>query len=361
MQHPSIKDTERRQLLRLKGVFVNRTDEESTFPILITSLLSPVEFEFLKVNLQAKEDREKTSTRTLDWESDKTLISAIPDNLNLQELIKTTFPKYTVIGTPNFQMIEKNPDHIALNFKCETTNYSKAWYRGKNEFKGQVQLLKIVKDKKVQLQIVHTSPETSEIAEKVTKSLERHFKEKNYMNPKKEIHRILYKDFTNEERISFFLSLTEGNDTFSFDKATVLDIGPDPDENLPSELSWLESAKVHELNINGEVLHNIQFLKDKTLHKFMELTEMEILYNFSMSSAEGNCKVRIGFFNYFPKRIGNIELIVDIVKINPKDEYKYIPSSSIRTQLLKEFEKFKMEKYELFKIQNLYKQYTVPA
>jgi len=46
LQHPSIKDTERKQLLRMKGVFVNNSDEDSTFPILTTSLLSPVEFDF---------------------------------------------------------------------------------------------------------------------------------------------------------------------------------------------------------------------------------------------------------------------------------------------------------------------------
>ncbi|MFN6089721.1 MAG: hypothetical protein ACK47E_13335 [Cyclobacteriaceae bacterium] len=74
LQHDSIKDRERRRLLRMKGVFVNNCDEGSTFPTLTTSLLSPNEFEFLKEKLQAKEDREKTITRTLDWESNKSLI-----------------------------------------------------------------------------------------------------------------------------------------------------------------------------------------------------------------------------------------------------------------------------------------------
>lgn len=359
LQHDSIKDRERRLLLRMKGVFVNDSDEDSTFPILITSLLSPNEFEFLKENLQAKEDREKTITRTLDWESDKNLIAAIPDNFNIQEVIKTNFPKYKVIGNPNFTMVDKNPNKIALDFKCETTNYSKAWFRGKNEFKGQITFEKVTtKDNKVQLQIVHTSPETTEIAEKITKSLEKHFKANKYMNPYKEIKRILYKDFTNEERIRFFLSMTEHNDVFDFTKATNLDIGPDPNENLPSDINWLELAKVRELNINGEVLHNIPFLKDITLHKYMELAEMEIIYDFSLPSAEGNCKIRFGFNNYFKSRIGNIELVVDFVKINLKDEYASVPLSSIRSQLFKEFEKFKTEKYEWCKLQNFSKQNT---
>lgn len=362
LQHDSIKDRERRQLLRMKGVFVNNSDEDSTFPILTTSLLSPNEFEFLKEKLQAKEDREKTITRTLDWESNANLISAIPDNFNIQEVIKTNFPKYKVVGNPNFKMVDNNPNRIALDFKCETTNYSKAWFRGKNEFKGQVTFEKVTtKDNKVQLQIIHTSPETTDIAEKVSKNLEKHFKTNNFMNPQKEIQRILFKDFSNEERIQFFLSMTESNNIFAFTKATYLDIGPDPNENLPADINWLELAKVRELNINGEVLHNIPFLKDKTLHKFMEVAEIEILYDFSLPSVEGNCKIRFGFNNYFKNRIGNIELVVDFVKINPKDEYSSVPLASIRNQLTKEFEKLKTEKYEWCKLQNLSKQYIPTA
>lgn len=359
LDHPSIKNTERKQLLRMKGVFVNNSDEDSTFPILITSLLSPVEFEFLKEKLQAKEDREKTITRTLEWESNKKLIAAIPNNFNIQEIIKTNFPKYKVIGNPNFKMIDNNPDKISLDFKCETSDYRKPWYRGKSEFLGQVTFEKVTtQDNKVQLQIVHTSPETIEISEKVTKNLEKHFKDNNFMNPQKEIQRILFKDFTNEERIEFFLSMTESNDVFDFTKATSLDIGPDLNENLPGGIEWLESAKVRELSIDGEVLHNIHFIKDKTLHKFMVLCEMENIYNFSIPSAEGNCKIHFGFSNYFKKRIGNIEFVVDITKINLKEEYTSVPQASIRKQLLKEFEKFKTEKYDKLKLKNFSKQYT---
>lgn len=360
LQHDSIKDRERRQLLRMKGIFVNSSDEESTFPILLTSLLSPNEFEFLKDRLQAKEDRDKTITRTLEWETPKTLISAIPDNFNVQEIIKTTFPKYKVIGNPNFKMIDKNPNKISLEFKCETNNYSKPWFRGKNEFKGSVTLEKVTtKDNKVQLQIIHTSPETTDIAEKVSKKLENHFKANNYMNPKKEIQRILYRDFSNEERIQFLLSMTEGNDVFTYTKATFLDIGPDPSETLHSDIRWLELAKVRELNINGEKLHELPFLKDKNLHKYMELSEIEVIYDFQIPSVEGSCIIKFGFSGYdFKKRIGNIEFMVDIPRIYPKDEYSTVPVHSIRTQLFKEFEKYKTEKYEWCKLQNLSKQYT---
>ena len=91
----------------------------------------------------------------------------------------------------------------------------------------------------------------------------------------------------------------------------------------------------------------------------MEMSEMEIIYDFQLSSVEGSCIIKFGFSGYdFKKRIGSIEFVVDIPKIYPKDEYSTVPLSSIRTQLFKEFERFKTEKYEWCKLQNLSKQYT---
>lgn len=361
LQHPSIKKPDLKKLLRQKGIFVENIEDETTFPLLTTSLLSPFEFEFLKEKLQTREDREKTITRSLDWESDQTLITAIPDNFNVQEVIKTVYPRYKIVGTPNFKMVENNPNRISLDFKCETENYSKEWFRAKNEFKGQVTLEKINTGNKVQLQIIHTSPETTEISNKVVKHLERHFKTNNYMNPATVIHKIQYNNFSNEERIRFMLSFTEGNDVFEFEKGSYLDIGPDPNENLPDDIDWLQLAKVNELSINGEGLHNIHFIKNQSLHKYMELCEMELIYNFSTPSAEGNCRIRFGFPNYFYKRITSIEFEVDIIKINLKDDYSSVPINSVRSALLKEFEKFKSQKYDWFKLQTLNTQFTPPA
>jgi hypothetical protein len=146
-----------------------------------------------------------------------------------------------------------------------------------------------------------------------------------------------------------------------FQRLLFLIFGPDPSENLPQEINWLELAKVRELNINGEVLHKLPFLRDQTLHKYMELAEMEVIYDSSLPSIEGYCQIRFGFNNYFRKRIGNIEFVVDFVKINPKDEHSSVPLSSIKNQLYKEFWKFKTEKYEWCKLQNINKQYTPTA
>jgi hypothetical protein len=359
LHHPTIKKNNIKDLLRLKGVYINDDDDDTTFPLLLTSLLSPYEFGFLKEKLSSREERVKTITRKLEWNSGISLIQAVPDNFNIQEVVKTAFPKYKVIGTPNFSMVDKNPNFIQLNFKCETDDYGKAWFRSKNEFEGQVTLEKIeTEDKKVQLQIVHTSPETTEISNKVVKHLESHFKANNYMDPAKSIEKIQFNSFDNESRMDFFLSFTEGNDIFAFEKALYLDIGPDPGKALPPNIKWLESAKVSELNIDGEVLHEIHFIKDRDLHKYMELCEMEVVYDFSLPLAEGNCKIKFGFHGYFYKRIATIEFVSDILKVNLKDGYSSVSKERVKRALMKEFEIMKSAKYDFIKKKYLAKNYT---
>jgi hypothetical protein len=350
LQHPSISKADKRKLLRVKGIFVNEVDDDTAFPFLTTSLLSPVEFEFLKEKLKAREDREKTITRTLDWESDKSLFDALPAQMNVQEIIKTNFPRYNLVGNPNFVMVEENPNKVALVFKCETENYGKDWFRASNEFEGQIMLERVTtSDNKVQLQIVHTSPETTDLSNKVVKHLENHFKAISCMNPASEIQRVLYRDFTNEERIKFLLSFTVGNHVFSFEKACYLDIGHDPNETLPEDINWMELAKVNELNINGDGLQEIHFIKDSSLHRFMELCEIELLYNFSLPSAEGNCKIKFGFHGYLPKRVTNIEFVTDIGKINFAEGFDHVLEKNVRSSLLKEFDRLKNEKIKLLR------------
>lgn len=350
LQHPTITKPDVKQLLKNRGVFVNDGEDETTFPFLITSLISPSEFNFLKEKLQSREDREKTITRTLQWQSDETLISAIPDNFNIQEVIKTMYPRYAVVGNPNFSMVDNNPNKVYLPFKCETHDYSKEWYRNGDEFIGGVTLEKISKgDNQVEVQITYTSPETTDVGNKVVKNLESHFKDHGYMDRAGEIERILYNDFSNEERMSFLLGFTVGNSIFTFEKASYLDISHDPRETLPSTINWLELAKVRELNINGEGLHNIHFISDKSLHKYMELCLIEILYKFSITGADGECRIRLGFPNYLPKRLSNPEFEVDIVKIIVDQDSSSISQSTLKRTLQKEFEKLKNEKYKSVK------------
>jgi len=227
LQHTSFKGTNAKQLLRQKGIFIESNDESDTFPLLTTTLLSPIEFETIKDKLKAKEDAEKLTSRNIAWDSTNSLIQSVPQNLNIKELLGDNFTKFKVTSPTNFAMVDNNPDRIKMTFKCETNNFNSSWYRTKNEFKGEVILEKVKKEGKVYLQMIYTSPETLQVSDKIVGSLVKHFKSQNCVPKDKEEERILYKNFNNVERIQFLLSLIQGSDLFEFNKITDLVIGPD--------------------------------------------------------------------------------------------------------------------------------------
>ena len=255
LMHPSLTSTNLKYLLRQRGIFLETTEDSDTVSLLCSTLLSPLEFEYIIERLKTKEDSSKILSRYIPWTSSDKLIKAVPAKLNINELFKDSTQKFSVLSQTNFAPVDGNPDKVKMVFKCETNNYNSSWYRTKNEFTGEVVLEKIEEAGKVYMKMIYTSPETLNVSNRVVKHLEKHFVENKYSEKDLVSERILYKNFTNAERIKFFLSLITSNGIFEFIRATDLNIGPDPTEELPSDFSKFMSGLVKELNIKGENLH----------------------------------------------------------------------------------------------------------
>lgn len=359
LNHPSITVSKLRSLLRIKGVFLEDYKANNSYPLLLSMLLSPYEFEFIKENIRGKEVNQKILSRPLAWHNDEELIKVIPDKINLKEILKEAGSRHKIISQTNFAPVDGDPNKVRMQFKCQTNNYNSGWYRTKNEYDGEIVIEKVKNDDKTYLRMIYTSPETQNIADLGVKHLAKVFKEKKYTKPNAEVERILYNSFNNEERISFFLSLTDGTEVFEFQRATDLDIAPDRTQELPIEVNKLMTGKVNTLKINGENLHEHYLIKESENHKYIELAGIEAVYNFSYHAAEGACVVWFGFDGYFKKRMSNIEFSINITNVNLKDEYRGVSKDKVRLFLLQEFEKFKMTKYNWLKYQSLSNQFKV--
>lgn len=349
LMHPSITSTNLKYLLRKRGVFIEPTDDSDTISILCSTLLSPNEFEYIIERLKSREDNSKIMTRNIVWDSPDKLIKAVPAKLNLKELFKDLPQKFSIVSQTNFAPIDGNPDKVKMLFKCETNNYNTSWYRTKNEFAGEVVLEKVQEQGKVYMKMIYTSPETLRISDHVVKHLEKHFKENNYSKKNSVSERILYRNFTNAERVKFFLSLIESNGIFKFTRATDLNVGPDPTEELPVDFSKIMSGLVKELNIKGENLHQNFLIKEIVNHQYIELAEIEAIYNFDYVDAEGSCRIKFGFSGYLKKRLINIEFSTTVDTPVLKDEYSHMNREKVRLYLLQEFERIKNDKYNEIK------------
>lgn len=347
LNHPSLSDTKLKYLLRLRGIYIEDSKNNDTYPILLSTILSPLEFGYIKENIRGKEQTPKILSRPLAWNSEESIINAVPDRLDLKSLILTSNNRETIISQTNFAMVDGNPNKVRMEFKCQTNNYNSGWYRTKNEFNGEIVVEKIEENDKVYLRMVYTSPETLTVADLGVKQLVKTFKERKFTESTSIIERILYGNFNNENRVKFFLSLTSGDNIFDFQRVTDIAIAPDRTIDMPSEIEKIMTGKVNTLEISGETLHENFLIKEKENHKYIELASVEALYNFSYHAAEGSCIIDFGFKGYFKKRLSNIEFSVDISTINLKPEYKNVNKDKVRLYLLQEFEKFKMEKYNL--------------
>ncbi len=353
LSHPSLSDSKLKELLRIRGIFLEDYKSNETYPLLLSMILSPVEFEFIKENIRGKEVNQKIMSRPLAWNNDEDLIKIIPDKIDLKRIVKESGSKHKIISETNFAKVEGNPNKVKMQFRCQTNNYNSSWYRTKNEYEGEIIVEKVQDNDKVYLRIIYTSPETQTIADLGAKHLADEFKKRSYTKPNTEIERILYNSFDNTSRVKFFLSLTTDSDIFKFQRVTDLDIAPDRSKELPTEVNKIMTGGVKSLKIIGESLHENYLIRDEKNHDFIELADVEAVYNFSYKIAEGNCLVRFGFKGYFKKRMSNIEFDVDVSNVNLKPQYSSASKEKVRLYLLQEFEKFKMERYNWIKYQLL--------
>lgn len=358
LKHTALTGSKLKLLLKSRGVFIENTDDETTFPLLISTILSPIEFEFIKENLKSKEDTQKITSKPLEWHNKEELIKVIPDKIDLKKILTENNSRHKIISQTNFAPVDGNPNKVRMEFKCQTNNYNSSWYRSKNEFTGEVILEKIEKDNKIYLKMIYTSDETQQIADFAVKHLAEEFKKKNYTKPDSVIERILYSSFINEERVGFFLALTDDTSIFKFKKATDLEIGPDKTMDLPSEVKKIMSGNVNELKINGESLHENYLLNEKANHKYIEVASIEAVYDFSYHAAEGNCVVRFGFPGYFKKRLSTIEFSIDISTVNLDSQFYSANRDKVRLYLLQEFDKIKMANYNYYKYQKISQEFT---
>lgn len=349
LNHPSLTDSKLKYLLRLRGIFIENCKSTEIYPLLLSTILSPIEFEFIKENIRGKESTPKIQSRPIEWHDSSDLIDVVPDLLDLKQIAKESGLRYNVISQTNFAPIDGDRNKVKMQFKCQTNNYNSSWYRTKNEYEGEIIIEKIKDNNKVYLKMIYTSPETQSVADLGVKYLTSEFKQKKYTKPNAEIEKNLYNNFSNKERISFFLSLTDSNDVFEFQRVTDIAIAPDLTLDMPSEIKRMMTGRVNTLKIEGESLHENFLINEPENHQYIELAEIEALYNFSYHAASGNCVIRFGFSGYFKKRLTNIEFSLDVSSINLKDEYKHVNKDKTRLFLLQEFERFKTIKYSAIK------------
>lgn len=343
-----------RDLLSTKGVFIDENDKNKSVPLLMNSILSPKEFLSLVENQQTKEEKFKVNTLTIPCNTDKPLLDIIPPGFSVNKIIKENIvykPNYKVKGNPQFTFVGKNKENIQLEYEIERENRTKDWVNTKTTHKA---LITIEKKANNEISLVltksYTSKETNEINEMVLRSLKGHFKNTNIIKEEVDFVRVLFKDFTNQNRIQFLYSFTSAalSRHIEFVEITDLNVHIDDKVDTPQEIKEFITG-IEKLKINGKELQEHIFITNNDYHEKIIFSSISLKYKFNFSGIEGNCIIDYSFPAYLHKQRTNAEFQFDIsINVNRKvkefaninDLHKSI-SKIIENQKLEQFEKYK--------------------
>ena len=253
-----------------------------------------------------------------------------------------------VIGSPTFIPVETNPDHIRMDYEIERNDYSKPWACSTNKYRGSIQLQKVYDGKQVNLVMTHTADETKQLSLKASRELEKHFEASGRIATGKKARRIIFNDFTNEQRVKFFLSLTGENSTemLEFKDVTDFDACPDPEvKNLPEQIQWMEQ-RVEEIKLKGKNLHETFFIKELKYHPFLHLHRMDAKYSFSYFAAAGSCTISFDFAGYSGEAGKRAELQTNISGFSVDPKFRNVNKNSIKEHILRAIQLFAFKQYQ---------------
>lgn len=335
--------------LAQKGIFVSSYDKEETLPLLLTSLLSPREFEDLKEKQKVKEAIPKRKSKNYIYSSNDNLIKVAPklNEINMIELKKWGLENYEIIDINSFSRYENNDNQLHMSYKIKRTDLTKDWFDQVSVHEASMDIFLNKPEKRLMISTEYSAEETKEINDLLIKKVSSVLKNESVIQDEKGTE-IKFGDFSNSSRINFLLNFVEdaldlGN-TFTFDEITNIEISLDSKETLPKDFKWMED-KVSNMKFEGKALHETDILKDNKNHPSLVISLLKINYKFNTNSNSGECVVEIEF----PTKRGRTlpkddsEFIFKLINIKCKDK---LNTSSAKRILYRAFDIFKEECYK---------------
>lgn len=337
--------------LAQKGIFVSSYNKEETLPLLLTSLLSPKEFEELKEKQKNKEAIPKRKSKNYVYTTDNNLIKIVPklNEIEMADLKKWELENYEILDINKFNRYENNNNQLHMSYKIRRTDLTKDWFDQVSIHEASLDICLNKDENSLMISSEHSAEETRELNALLIKKVASVLKEESFIEDEKGIG-IKFGDFTNSSRINFLLNFVDDSldigDTFTFDEITNIEISLDSEveEKLPRDFKWMED-RVSNMKFEGKALHETDILKDNTYHPSLVISLLKINYKFKTRSNSGECIVEIEF----PTKRGQplpepqSEFVFKFINIKCKDK---INSKSAKQMLYRTFDIFKEECYK---------------
>ncbi len=341
-----ITNAELNNILKERGVFVLNSQKEFTVPLLQTLLLSPSEFDKIREAFSTREDNPKVNSSDIKWEQNANIF--VPDlmNVDVNSFLQSNLPTCTLEQPIKFSPVESNTNHLRANFRIKRNDRNKSWYEQTNLFEATIEIIKD-DNGKGRIIVSHTASETKELAEFIVKQQVQKYKARNIIAQKEQPRKILFEDFSNEERFIFLFRLTThlNSDYFTCNDIKDLSIKPESEEELPDKIKWMD--ELNKIILSGKSLNKKEFIKDNKYHKHLIIWNMESVFSYDFKGNKGIIKVNFGFPDYLNKG-DKSEFELNISAIKPEKALDIKIKKKLKYQLLSEMDRKKSSVYDNF-------------
>lgn len=335
--------------LAQKGIFLSSQNKEETIPLILTSLLSPREYEDIKEKQKNKEAVPKRRSRSYNYIGTNDLVNVAKslNDIEFMSLSESDFNNYSIVNVNTFQRFENNSNQLRMSYTIERTDLTKDWFEQKSLHEATMELSLNSKKDNVIISMEHSADETKEVNNSLLREVTSILKENDVIDDTKG-KEIMFGDFSNKKRINFLLNFVndslDKSETFSFTEITNIEISIDEDKKLPEELKWMED-KVSNMKFEGKSLHETDLLKDNSNHSSLIISLLKINYDFKSKSNKGKCVIEIEFpttrGNSVPNNASEFTFKIISIKFDKK-----INGSSAKRLLYRKFDDFKDECYQ---------------
>lgn len=351
-----LTEPDMKAFLRAKGVFLSSYSKDVSVPLIISTLLSPEEFDSLKESQGTREDNPKRTSELINWETEKSLRDVVSHHRS--EMLSSLIPTYSnckLLSSPQIKFFPDNPNEVNLTFQVERNDLNKSWYESSNEFKAEVTLTVDPILKKLKITKTHTSEETKEVLACFTKNIKTSLIKNGYANLSDKLEKITFSNFDNSNRFYFLFNLATKLDnptlTITFKDIFDIEFKPDPDALLPSDLNWMLDK--YKVILVGKAIQNTNFLRDTDNYKHLILWNVEASYDFDMGGIKGSLSLQIGFPDYPRGANSHSELVITPTKLIFKDRSNFSKKSQVTKRVLDALDLIKFKIYEQFREKEL--------
>lgn len=291
-----ISNGEITETLKEKGIFIQSTEKRDTVPLLSACLLTPDEFTRLVEKSFVRESGKKYSSckfnltsTDADWKTElQENFDSVVEGIKLED-DREFAAEPAILVDPN--------GNVRITYSLRVLDFSKDWIEQEVVYPGEVMLKQSGGGLEIEVNRFRTSKDTNKLNDAITSAIGKFYKLKDVTTDEKP-ESILFDDFTNSERIRFFLQLTSVDTAaFSFKEIGNFEIIRDQQAGaLPKEqrIEWME-GHVNKIQIKGNDLGKIFLLEEPSYYQYYYLVKMTATYAFKFGTNAGDCGIEFSF------------------------------------------------------------------